>query len=206
MPRAARLRKLIVASTAASAALLFALCAFSAYEIVRHEDDLAWAKHSDVVVDLLQETRFQIVLAELSRQSFRSTGKTEARDEVRRAAETLRANAEALQRLTADSPERTARAEELATLATAIRYSVEAPSRHGQPAEGAPAFKRAVGLARAMESEERGLQDERDRRERRSAATALISLGSAAALALVFSAAALWNILRRLREQELPPA
>ena len=195
------LRNLIVGA-AVSAVLLLALSAFSAYKVVRRAVDLAWVEHSHAVLDQLEEARLQIKAAELARQDFLASGKVEPRERVRRAAAAVRSSAEALQKLTADDPARAARAEELATLAAALRASVETRAHRGSPLEGAPAFKRADALARDMEVEERTLLGDRVHREQRTSDSALAALGAEVLLALLLAAAELRLIVRGLDERE----
>ena len=202
MKRTLKLRKLIVGFAGAAALLLLVISAFAAYEVDRHASDLAWSRHSDVVLDLLHESRLEIKIAELARQAFLTTGAASSRDDVRRAAESVRSNAEALQQLTAGDPSRAARAEELATLSAALRSSVETRANRGSPRRGAPAFKRAEILTTTMEVEEKTLQDDRDRREQRSINFALNALGAEVVFALLLAAAALRIILRNLDDRE----
>ena len=202
MPPSYRLRSLIVGAAAAAALLLLALTGLSAFEVERYDSNLAWVEHTHVVLDQLAQAHLQLKIAELARQDFLSTGGQAPRDGVRRAAESVRWAAEAVQKLTADNPAQEARSEELATASAEVRSSVETRAHHGSPAEGSPAIKRAENLVQSMEADERALLAERNRGERRSAAFVLAALAAEVLFAGLFAALMLGVILRDLDERE----
>jgi hypothetical protein len=197
-----KLRTLIIGAAAAAILFLLALTGFSAYEVDRHGGDRGWVEHTHAVLDQLEEARLQLKIAALARQEFLSERTEASRDAVRHAAEAVRWNAEAIQKLTSDNSAQAGRAEGLAVAAAEIRASVETPARRGSAMEGSPAIARAESLARSMQAEERRLLAERDVREQRSAAFALAALGAEVLFAGLFAGTALIFILSGLDERE----
>jgi len=195
-----KLRTVIAVTAAGTAVFLIALTVAASVEVARHEADLDWVEHTHSVLDQLEQARLQLKTAELESRAYRSGGGEAPRERVRQAAESVRWASEALEKLTADNPAQSARAQDLATASAEIRASVENRARGER--DGAAAAARAENVARSMEIAERILLSERSRREQKSADFALGALAAALLFAALLAGGALIFILRGLDERE----
>lgn len=195
-----KLRSFVLATAGSTALFLGALTAFAAYQVTRHEADLDWLEHTHSVLDQLEQSRLELKAAELEFRSYRAGGGEAPRERARQAAEAVRWASEALEKLTADNPSQSARAQDLAAASAEIRASVENRARGS--ADGEAAALRAEDTARAMEVAERLLLTERSRREQKSSAFALGALTASVLCALLLTGGAMIFVLRGLDDRE----